>query len=72
MEVRKQFYATLYGRSKAKLEAYRQSVMSASCDEIRRVAKTYLLDQNHSKATITSKAQAEKLHWDDAKRIDLV
>ena len=70
-EVRKQFYATLYGRSKSKLEAYRRAVMSASCDDIRRVAKTYLQDKPHSKVTITSKAQAKQLSWDHAKCVDL-
>jgi presequence protease len=71
LEASKVFYNSFYGRSITKREAYRRSVMGATRDQIKRVAETYLRDQEASVATVTSKDQAKKLSWQDVSEVDL-
>jgi len=55
-EARSAFHNNLHGRTREKMQQYRQRVLEVSMDDLKRVTKTYLKDGEASTAVITSAA----------------
>ena len=58
-EARRHFHDQLFGLQKAHREAFRAGVINTTLDDLRRVAKTYLLDAEASTAVISNAKAAE-------------
>ena len=59
--VKQDFYASLKGIDKDFRENYKQRLLNVTADDIVRVAKKYLRNQQHSLAVITGHQQAQEL-----------
>ena len=60
-EARSAFHNELHGRTREKLQAYRQQVLKVSIDDLKRVTETYLKNGEASVAVITSAATHEEV-----------
>lgn len=60
-EAVKSCFSELHGRSKATQEALRAKLLDVSIDDLKRVAKTYLKDKAHSKASLAPLEQEAQL-----------
>lgn len=58
-EAKQTFHAELFGRTRAKREAFRQRVLTVSIDDLKRVTRTYLQPDRASTAVVTHAKQAE-------------
>ena len=58
-EARADFHNRLHGRSKEKLQAYRQRILAVTLDDLKRVTEQYLKQGEASTAVITSAATLE-------------
>jgi len=58
-EAKQHFHNTLFGRSHAQRELFRQQILGVTLDDLRRVTETYLRPEQASIAVITSNAQAD-------------
>jgi len=59
-EARSAFHNELHGRSREKLQKFRQQVLNVSIDDLKRVSETYLKNGEASVAVITSAATHEQ------------
>jgi len=59
-EAKKHFHESLFGRTAEHRAEFRAGIVGASLEGLKRVAETYLLDNNPSTAVITSAETAEK------------
>jgi Zn-dependent M16 (insulinase) family peptidase len=60
-EVKKLFHMGLAGKDHASRMAWRQGVLSANLDSLRRVAQTYLASGAKTRAVLTNEATAQRL-----------
>jgi Zn-dependent M16 (insulinase) family peptidase len=60
-EARSAFHNELHGRSREKLQLFRQQVLEVTMDDLRRVTDTYLKNGEASVAVITSAATYEEV-----------
>ncbi|EAR59538.1 insulinase family protein [Neptuniibacter caesariensis] len=60
-EAKQAFHSLLFGRSPEQRKAFRSRILQVTLDDLKRVAKTYLLDADASVAVVTSKEQADEL-----------
>ncbi len=60
-EARSAFHNAMHGRTRDKLQAFRQQVLAVSMDDLKRVTTTYLKNGEASTAVITSAATLEKV-----------
>ncbi|UTW46104.1 insulinase family protein [bacterium SCSIO 12696] len=60
-EAKQTYHAELYGRSRDKREQFRNRILQVTIDDLKRVAATYLVEDNASVAVITSPDKAEQL-----------
>ena len=60
-EAKSAFHNDLHGRSREKLQLFRQRVLEVSTDDLKRVTETYLKNGEASVAVITSAATYEEL-----------
>ncbi|MEZ0122361.1 MAG: insulinase family protein [Candidatus Reddybacter sp.] len=60
-EAKQSFHAELYGRSREQREAFRNQVREVKLDDLQRVGKEYLRDEQCSTAVITNADSAAKL-----------
>ncbi|MCK4834145.1 MAG: insulinase family protein [Gammaproteobacteria bacterium] len=60
-EARSAFHNELHGRSREKLQSFRQQVLDVSIDDLKRVTETYLKNGEASVAVITSTATLEEV-----------
>lgn len=60
-EAKKDFYQKLHGKNHAFLMEYRKGVLNTSLDELRQVAKKYIIEEKASLAVLTNEAQGERL-----------
>jgi presequence protease len=60
-EARSAFHNELHGRSREKLQQFRQQVLNVSIDDLKRVTETYLKNGEASVAVITSAATHEEV-----------
>ncbi len=58
-EAKQTFHAELFGRDRAKRESFRQQVLAVTLDDLKRVAKTYLVSDRASVALITGSSQLD-------------
>ena len=58
-EAKSAFHNELHGRTREKLQQFRQRVLAVKIDDLKRVAKSYLKDGEASTAVITSAATRE-------------
>ncbi len=58
-EARSAFHNELHGRTREKLQQFRQRVLSVTLDDLKRVTETYLKNGEASVAVITSAATHE-------------
>lgn len=58
-EAKQTFHAELFGRSREKREAFRQRVLDVTLDDLKRVARTYLLNDQASVAIVTGAGKLE-------------
>ena len=58
-EVKKLFHLNLAGKTHAARMSWRKGVLSATLDELRRVAQTYLVEEGKSRAALTNEAGAK-------------
>ncbi|WP_415896367.1 insulinase family protein [Neptuniibacter sp. QD57_21] len=63
-EAKQAFHSALFGRTPEQRKAFRARILNVTLDDLKRVAKTYLLDKEGSVAVITSKEQADSLSDD--------
>lgn len=63
-EAKQAFHSALFGRTPEQRKAFRARILNVTLDDLKRVAKTYLLDKEGSVAVITSKEQADSLSSD--------
>lgn len=63
-EAKQAFHSSLFGRTPEQRKAFRARILNVTLDDLKRVAKTYLLDKEGSIAVITSKEQADSLSSD--------
>ncbi|WP_415900855.1 insulinase family protein [Neptuniibacter sp. QD48_11] len=63
-EAKQAFHSSLFGRTPEQRKAFRARILNVTLDDLKRVAKTYLLDKEGSVAVITSKEQADSLSDD--------
>ncbi|WP_415884995.1 insulinase family protein [Neptuniibacter sp. QD37_6] len=63
-EAKQTFHSALFGRTPEQRKAFRARILNVTLDDLKRVAKTYLLDKEGSVAVITSKEQADSLSSD--------
>jgi Zn-dependent M16 (insulinase) family peptidase len=59
-EARQAFHNELHGRSREKLQAFRQNVLKVTLDDLKRVTETYLRPDTASTAVITNAATLEQ------------
>ena len=59
-EARQAFHNELHGRSREKLQAFRQNVLKVTLDDLKRVTETYLRPDKASTAVITNAATLEQ------------
>ena len=59
-EARQAFHNLLHGRTREKLQAFRQNVLNVKLDDLKRVTETYLNPDNASTALICSAATLEQ------------
>jgi len=60
-EAQGDFYVHLHGRSLAYREAFRAKILAVTIDQLKHVAKTYLIKENENVAVVTSTAKREEL-----------
>jgi Zn-dependent M16 (insulinase) family peptidase len=60
-EAKSAFHNELHGRTREKLQQFRQRVLAVKIDDLKRVAKSYLKDGEASTAVITSAATREEV-----------
>jgi len=60
-EAKGDFHNELFGRNKEQRAAFRQNVLKVSMDDIKRVARTYLLPEQASIAVVSNSANEETL-----------
>ncbi len=60
-EAKQSFHAELYGRGRAEREAFRNQVREVKLDDLQRVGRDYLRDEQRSTAVITNADSAAKL-----------
>lgn len=63
-EAKQAFHSGLFGRSPEQRKAFRSRILQVTVDDLKRVARTYLLETDASVAVVTSKEQAEALGSD--------
>ena len=63
-EAKQAFHSSLFGRTPEQRRKVRSRILQVTLDDLKRVAKTYLLDAEASVAVVTSQAQAESLGED--------
>ncbi|WP_415891681.1 insulinase family protein [Neptuniibacter sp. PT8_73] len=63
-EAKQAFHSSLFGRTPEQRKAFRARILNVTVDDLKRVAKTYLLDKEGSVAVVTSKEQADSLSSD--------
>lgn len=63
-EAKQAFHSSLFGRTPEQRKAFRARILNVTVDDLKRVAKTYLLDKEGSVAVVTSKEQADSLSND--------
>ncbi|WP_415903417.1 insulinase family protein [Neptuniibacter sp. QD29_5] len=63
-EAKQAFHSALFGRTPEQRKAFRARILNVTLDDLKRVAKIYLLDKEGSVAVITSKEQADSLSSD--------
>lgn len=61
-EAKQTFHAELFGRNREKREAFRQQVLDVTIDDLKRVARTYLVNESASIAIVTGNSNLEKLN----------
>jgi Zn-dependent M16 (insulinase) family peptidase len=60
-EAKGAYHSALFGRTAEQRRAFRQRILSVSIDDLKRVAKTYLLDKEASLTAVTSVEKAKAL-----------
>lgn len=60
-EAKQAFHSTLFGRTPEQRREFRSRILQVTMDDLKRVARTYLLDAESSVAVVTSKELAVKL-----------
>ena len=60
-EAQGDFYVHLHGRSLAYREAFRAKILAVTIEQLKQVAKTYLVKENENVAVVTSTAKREEL-----------
>ncbi|MGS2723898.1 insulinase family protein [Porticoccus sp. GXU_MW_L64] len=60
-EAKQTYHAELYGRSREKREQFRNRILQVTLDDLKRVAATYLVEEQSSVAVITSPDKAAQL-----------
>lgn len=63
-EAKQAYHSSLFGRTPEQRRKIRSRILQVTIDDLKRVAKTYLLDAEASVAVVTSQAQAETLGTD--------
>ncbi|MGH1462509.1 MAG: insulinase family protein [Neptuniibacter sp.] len=63
-EAKQAFHSVLFGRTPEQRKAFRARVLKVTIDDLKRVARTYLLGNDASIAIVTSQAQADSLSSD--------
>ena len=60
-EAKQNFHAELYGRGREEREAFRNQVRAVKLDDLQRVGRDYLREEQRSTAVITNADSAAKL-----------
>ncbi|THB64913.1 MAG: peptidase M16 [Gammaproteobacteria bacterium] len=59
-ECRKEFYSNFFGRDQKSREAYRQSILTVTTDDLKRITTEHLNSNNYGDAVITNKEMAKQ------------
>jgi len=63
-EAKSTYHSTLFGRTPAVRQAFRERILAVTLDDLKRVAKTYLQPEKASVAVVTSQKTADTLATD--------